>query len=62
MKALDGVGGTLPFGNVNSNTSAFNLVCFLYWPSATILDILVGWICLLVTCLFISCCTFPKVD
>ena len=28
MKALDGVGGTLPFGNVNSNTSPFNLVCF----------------------------------
>ena len=27
MKALDGVGGTLPIGNVNSNTSPFNLVC-----------------------------------
>ena len=28
MKALDGVGGADPFGNVNSNTSPFNLVCF----------------------------------
>ena len=28
IKALDGIGGGLPFGNVNSNTSPFNLVCF----------------------------------
>jgi hypothetical protein len=28
MKTLDGVGDALPFGNVNSNTSPFNLVCF----------------------------------
>jgi hypothetical protein len=28
MKALDGVGSALPIGNVNSNTSPFNLVCF----------------------------------
>ena len=28
MKALDGTGIALPIGNVNSNTSPFNLVCF----------------------------------
>ena len=31
MKALDGIGGALPIGNVNSNTSPFNLVCSLFW-------------------------------
>ena len=30
MKALEGFGGALQFGNVNSNTSPFNLVCFPY--------------------------------
>ena len=28
MKAIDGFGSTLPIGNVNTNTSPFNLVCF----------------------------------
>ena len=30
MKAIDGFGSTLPIGNVNTNTSPFNLVCFFY--------------------------------
>jgi hypothetical protein len=59
MKALDGVRGTLPFGNVNSNTSPFNLVCLYTGSFVMIFDATVGWICLLVTCLFISCRTLP---
>jgi hypothetical protein len=57
MKALDGVGNTLPIGNVDSNTSSFNLVCFPILASVTISDVRAGWICL-VTCLFISCRAF----
>ena len=41
MKALDGVGGALPFGNVNSNTSPFNLVCFPY--TGPLLRYLIYW-------------------
>jgi hypothetical protein len=50
MKALDGVGNTLPIGNVNSNTSPFNLVCFPILASVTVFDLILvaGWICLLV--------------
>ena len=57
MKALDGTGSALPFGNVNSNTSPFNLVCFPLLTRTTS-DIMAGWIRLFVTCLFLSCCTF----
>lgn len=60
MRALDGVGVTLPFGNVNTNTSPFNLVCFLTLFLALEPTFnLIGWICLLVTCLFLSRRPFP---
>jgi hypothetical protein len=39
MKALEGTGSALPIGNLNSNTSPFNLVCFPLLTRTCVTDI-----------------------